>query len=376
MIKTLFWAALAFIAYTYLIYPLLIIFLGRIRGRSIRLGGRSGELPSITMIIVAHNEERAIEAKLADCRELDYPDGLLEICVVSDGSTDGTAELLRSRDDIVFIEDPENHGKPNQLNKAMERSESDILVFSDVRQMYDRSALMMLVENFRDEKIGVVSGELELGTPDHPTGENIGLYWTYEKVLREAESRIDSTLGVTGAIYAIRRVFAAPIPRDTILDDIEIPLRAFRAGSRVIFEPGAKAFDTPSSDLRVEFRRKTRTLAGNYQLFVRNPWLLVPWKNRIFLQAVSHKLFRLIVPWAMLAVLAASSRLQGTGYAVAFWGQAAAYALGLAALKSEMLRKHPLINFISVFITLNAAAVAGLYRYLTGTADVRWKSRA
>jgi cellulose synthase/poly-beta-1,6-N-acetylglucosamine synthase-like glycosyltransferase len=375
MIRTLFWAALAFVAYTYLIYPLLIIFLGRIRGRSVRLGGRAGDLPSVTMIIVAHNEKAAIEAKLANCRELDYPDALLEICVISDGSTDGTAELLRARDDIVFLDDPENRGKPHQLNKAMERSKSDILVFSDVRQMYDRAALMKLVDNFGDDEIGVVSGELELGTPDHPTGGNIGLYWTYEKVLREAESRVDSTVGVTGAIYAIRREFAAPIPRDTILDDVEIPLRAFRAGKRVIFEPGAKAFDTPSSDLKVEFRRKTRTLAGNYQLFVRHPWLLVPWKNRVFLQTVSHKLFRLIVPWALLLALATSSRLEGTGYALAFWGQAAAYALGVAALRSETLRRHAAVNFISVFITLNAAAVAGLYRFLTGTADVRWKSR-
>jgi biofilm PGA synthesis N-glycosyltransferase PgaC len=373
MIMRLFWIAVAFIAYTYLLYPLLIIAISRLRDRSVRFGDEPDELPSITMIIVVFNEENRIETKLANCFELDYPAGLLEICVVSDGSTDGTADILRARDDIVFIEDTENRGKPHQLNKAMERAESEILVFSDARQMYDQAALRRLVCNFKDEQIGCVSGELVFRTPDDPTGGNIGLYWAYEKSLREAESSVDSTLGVTGAIYAIRRELAAPIPDDTILDDIEIPLGAYRKGYRVIFEPRAVAFDTPSIDLGAEFRRKTRTLAGNYQLFSRNRWLLVPWNNRIFVQAVSHKLFRLLVPWMMLAILLTSSRLEGTAFAAVFWAQIVAYGLGILALRSGRLRKNRMINLMAVFLTLNAAVVAGLYNYLTGTANVRWR---
>lgn len=383
MAYRLFWISVVFIAYTYLLYPLLIIAMSRLRDRPARNGGEyeepapdgsaSDDLPSITMIIVAFNEEKRIEAKLANCRELDYPSGLLEICVVSDGSTDGTAGILRGRGDIVFIEDPENHGKPHQLNRAMERAESDILVFSDARQIYDPGALRSLVGNFRDGRVGCVSGELVFRTPEDPTGGSIGLYWAYEKALRDAESRIDSTLGVTGAIYAIRRELAAPIPDDTILDDIEIPLGAFRRGYRVIFDPDAKAFDTPSTEIGAEFRRKTRTLSGNYQLFARNQWLLVPWNNRIFVQAVSHKFFRLLVPWAMLTMLMTSSGLEGTAFAAIFWAQVVAYCLGIAAIRSSGLRKNRPVNFIAVFLTLNAAAVAGLYRYLTGTAGVRWK---
>lgn len=374
MADLLFWISVVFIAYTYLLYPLLIVTLSRLRGRSVDPGGDPAALPSITMIIVAFNEEDRIEEKLANCRELDYPPELLEVCVVSDGSTDGTADILRTHSDIVFIDDPENRGKPHQLGRAMARSESEILVYSDTRQMYDTEALRMLVRNFMDASVGCVSGELVFRTPEDPTGGSIGLYWTYEKILREAESRVDSTLGVTGAIYAIRRRLASPPPDDTILDDIEIPLGAFRAGYRVIFEPRARAFDTPSSEIDAEFRRKTRTLAGNYQLFARNAWLLVPWRNRIFIQAVSHKFFRLLVPWALLVVLITSSRLAGAGFAFIFWAQVIGYALGIAALRSGALRKNRLVNFISVFLTLNAAAVAGLFRYLTGTADVRWKS--
>jgi cellulose synthase/poly-beta-1,6-N-acetylglucosamine synthase-like glycosyltransferase len=373
MMLAIFWISIAFIAYTYILYPLLITVLGGLRERSVPPGTADEDLPSITMIIVAFNEEASIGEKLANCFDLDYPSERLEICVVSDGSTDGTADILRQRDDIVFLEGTENRGKPYQLNRAMERSSSDLLVFSDSRQMFDRAALRMLVRNFSDGHVGCVSGELVFITPEDPTGSNIGLYWAYEKALRQAESAVDSTLGVTGAIYAVRRELAAPIPDDTVLDDIEIPLRAFRKGYRVIFEPEAKAFDTPSTDISKEFKRKTRTLAGNYQLFARNSWLFLPWKNRIFLQAISHKLFRLLVPWAMLAAFLTSSSLEGTAFSVIFWAQVMAYGLGIAALRSTALRGIRMVNFISVFLTLNAAAVMGLYRYLTGTMDVRWK---
>ena len=373
MISFLFWFSVFFILYTYLLYPAAIYLAARLFGRVPVVDDGNETLPSVTIIIVAHNEERIIDRKIDNCFELDYPSDRLEICVVSDGSTDGTADILRARDDIVFLEGTENRGKPHQLNRAMERASSDLLVFSDSRQMFDRAAFRMLVRNFSDARVGCVSGELVFSTPEDPTGSNIGLYWAYEKALRQAESAVDSTLGVTGAIYAVRRELAAPIPDDTVLDDIEIPLRAFLNGYRVIFEPGAKAFDTPSTDISKEFKRKTRTLAGNYQLFARNGWLFVPWKNRIFLQALSHKLFRLLVPWAMLAVFLTSSSLEGAAFTVIFWAQVAAYGLGIAALRSAALRGNRMINLVSVFLTLNAAAVTGLYRHLTGTADVRWK---
>jgi len=373
VISFLFWFSVFFILYTYLLYPAAIYLAARLRGRAPVVDAGSEDLPSVTIIIVAHNEEHIIDRKIDNCLELDYPPDRLEVCVVSDGSTDGTADILRARDDIVFLEDAENRGKPHQLNRAMERVSSDLLVFSDSRQIFDRAALRMLVRNFSDERVGCVSGELVFTTPEDPTGSSIGLYWAYEKAIRQAESSVDSTLGVTGAIYAVRRELAAPIPDDTVLDDIEIPLRAFQKGYRVIFEPEAKAFDTPSTDIHTEFRRKTRTLAGNYQLFARNGWLFIPWKNRIFLQALSHKFFRLLVPWAMLAAFLTSSSLEGTAFAAIFWAQVIIYGLGIAALRAAVLRGSKMVNLISVFLTLNAAAVMGLYRYLTGTLDVRWK---
>jgi cellulose synthase/poly-beta-1,6-N-acetylglucosamine synthase-like glycosyltransferase len=369
----LFWIAVLFVFYTYLLYPAIIIPAGMIRRRRKPRDPGEGELPSVSMIIAAYNEEGAMESKLADCDAIDYPRHLLEIIIVSDGSTDRTDEILRRSAGIRFIEADGHFGKPHQLNRALKEARGEILVFSDARQLYRPDALRMLVRNFEDPRIGCVSGELVLRDPGGRTAEQIGLYWRYEKLLRNAESRVDSTLGVTGAIYAMRRALAAPIPDDTILDDVEIPLQAFRKGYRVIFEPEAVAYDTPAAEIGTEFRRKVRTLAGNFQLFARNRWLLVPWRNRIWLQTVSHKLFRLLVPYAMAAALVATALLEGAAWRALLLSQLLCYGYGLAAMRSAALRRGRIASFLAVFLSLNAAAVVALVRWLTGGADVRWR---
>ncbi|MCK4236103.1 MAG: glycosyltransferase family 2 protein, partial [Candidatus Krumholzibacteria bacterium] len=207
------------------------------------------------------------------------------------------------------------------------------------------------------------------------TGRNISLYWRYEKALRKAESDVDSTLGVTGAIYAIRREFVEPIPDDTILDDIEIPLKAFRKGYRVIFEPGAVAYDKASSEIETEFRRKVRTLTGNFQLFSRNRWLLSPFENRIFIQSISHKLFRLFIPYALMAVLLTTSMLENSMFKLLFWGQVICYLAGAAAILVKGLRRNRTLNFISVFLSLNTASVVALYKYSFNKVDVTWRDQ-
>lgn len=372
-IRLIFWISALFVAYTYLLYPLIIVAAAKARRRRPVPDPGTAEPPSVSMIIIAHNEEARIGGKLDNCAELDYPREKLTVYVVSDGSTDGTARMLRDRPDIVFIEDDVNRGKPHQINRAVKMCRGDLVVFSDARQLYEPSALRKLARNFADPSIGAVSGELTFVSPRDTTGQNVGLYWRYEKILRRAESDVDSTLGVTGAIYAIRRELIEEIPDDTILDDIEIPLRAFRKGYRVAFDGEAIAYDAASTAIGSEFRRKVRTLAGNFQLFARNRWLLEPGENRIFLQAVSHKLFRLFVPYFLVSALVASGLAAGAQYRAFFWIQAACYALGTAALASGGLRRYRAINLFSVFISLNAAAVAGLYRYATGSADARWR---
>lgn len=376
MIIYFFWISTAFVLYTYLAYPLIVLILARIGNNPVLIDDNDPDLPSITMIIIAYNEEIKIGAKLENCRMLDYPRDLLEICVVSDGSTDGTNDILGKDNDIYFIEDTRNQGKPHQINKALERTKSDVVVFSDVRQIYKEDSLRKLVRNFHDPKVGCVSGELLLSSGRNGSGTNIGLYWKYEKMLRAAESKIDSTLGATGAIYAVRRRLLSPIPDNTILDDVVIPAQVLKQGYRVIFEPDAIAYDDASSRIGIEFRRKVRTLTGNYQLFSNNQWLLNPMKNRIFFQSISHKGFRLIIPYALIVSVVTSGLASQTFYSVLFWIQAAVYISGLITMLNYRLKKNRLLNFLSLFLSLNAAAVVGLYKYIFIKPDARWKKDA
>jgi biofilm PGA synthesis N-glycosyltransferase PgaC len=373
MVLILFWTALIFVIYTYLIYPLAIILLSLLAKNSKHIDDNGLSLPSLTMIIVVRNEEKRVLEKLDNCHSLDYPDQLLEICFVSDGSTDKTNELLSPHGDITFIQETEHRGKPAQINNAISQTDGELVVFSDVRQKYREDALLKLARNFNDPNTGAVSGELHLDQSGTSTSKNIGLYWKYEKMIRKAEARIDSTLGVSGAIYAIRRELFEPIPEDTILDDIEIPLAILRKGYRVTFDPDAAAYDISFSEISREWNRKVRTLAGNFQLFSRNHWLFNPRKNRIFVQAVSHKFFRLLVPYALLIILFTSAILSGIGYKIFFSAQLIAYFLGLTTFVFKGFRSIRLINFISVFLSLNCAAVAALYKYSFKKTDARWK---
>src|SRR6185436_20915177 len=185
----------------------------------------------------------------------------------------------------------------------------DIVLFADARQRFESSALRALVADFNDPSVGAVSGELMLEAAEGGAraGQGAALYWRYEKLIRSAESQTDSTVGATGAIYAIRRSLFVPIPDDTLLDDVLIPLRIVQQGYRVIFEPAARALDRTSETDRQEFGRKARTIAGTFQLFSRERWLFDPRRNRLWFATMSHKGLRLLLPVLHLGALAANA---------------------------------------------------------------------
>ena len=233
-------------------------------------------------------------------------------------------------------------GKAQALNAGVEAARHDILVFADVRQRFDRQALHGLVAPLADPTVGGVSGELmldvETGGGSADIGEGLGGYWRYEKWLRRQESPIGSTMGATGAIYALRQALWRPLPADTILDDVLAPMRAVLAASRVVFSSDALAFD-PVAPSGVELRRKIRTLAGNYQILRLEPRLLNPFRNPVWIQYMSHKVGRLLVPYALMALLVTSALLVTTSpfYALAFVAQVVFY--GLAAYGAYLSRR-------------------------------------
>jgi poly-beta-1,6-N-acetyl-D-glucosamine synthase len=266
---------------------------------------------------------------------------------------------------------PNAKGKAAGLNDAQQLTRGEIIVFTDARQMLEKESLRLLMEGFADASVGCVSGELMLGDP--LSGESMkgtGLYWGFEKKIREAESATGSVVGATGAIYAVRKSLLVAVPPETILDDVYIPLLVARTGSRVLFDSRARAWDTSDLGRGREFRRKVRTLTGNYQLLQLTPWLLTR-QNPLRFEFVSHKLFRLLVPFALAGILIASAALHGTIYIAALGAQSAIYGLSLLAMVRVRLGVFSRIaDAAHTFVFLNTAALVAFINFITGRKPV------
>jgi cellulose synthase/poly-beta-1,6-N-acetylglucosamine synthase-like glycosyltransferase len=335
--EILFWASAFVIAYVYVGYPALIGAWARLAPRPVRKATFApGASPSISIVVAARNEAERLPGRLDNLLGLPY-DGWREIIVVSDGSTDDTREALAPYSEcgaIRLIEVPAG-GKPLALNAGVAAARGEIVVFADARQRFSEQALTALAANFADPTVGGATGELILDCESGPSastiGDGVGAYWKYEKWLRRNEGMVWSTLGATGAIYALRRSLWQPLPAETLLDDVLAPMRAVLGGSRVVFEEGATAEDRTAPDAAAEARRKRRTLAGNYQILAHEPRLLLPFLNPVWLQYVSHKVGRLVVPWALMTLFVVSAALAVTHwiYAAAFVAQAAFYGLAV-----------------------------------------------
>jgi len=361
----LFWVSAALVLYVYAGYPCLVAAWARLVDRQPRRAPfDAGRWPSISIIIAARNEARRLPARVSNLLAQDYP-GPREIIVVSDGSTDAPADALAAFGPAVRLIEVPPGGKPAALNAGVAAARGDVLVFADARQRFAPGSVTALVENLSDPTVGGVTGELILDCeerpgPDSQVGDGIGLYWRYEKSMRRNESRVWSTLGATGAIYALRRSAWVPLPASTLLDDVLAPMRAVLAGSRVVFDERARAYDRASDDAAAETRRKKRTLAGNYQILAQEPRLLLPVANPVWLQYVSHKVGRLFVPWALMALLLSSLALAGSGaiYAIALGAQLVFYALAAAGAALEARQRMSRVAF--TFVILNFSAIAGL----------------
>lgn len=375
--KALFWIFLALILYTYAGYPLLIALLARLRPHPwLRASWPVHQPPPVSIVMAVHNGAAALNAKLAHLLSL-APDLVHEILVISDGSTDDTADLLARCQDprLRSIRLERQVGKAAALNHGMAAATGEILLFIDIRPRVGEGALAALLSNFADPKVGCVAGELLLSTEGHEATASAvsGLYWRYEQWIRNCEAAWDSPVGVYGGFYAIRRSLATSYPPGTILDDMFQPLSILRQGYRSVLDRTALVSDTWPGKTAGEYTRKVRTLAGNFQLLSVAPWLLTP-KNRALWQLVSHKLLRLLVPYCFVALVVTSVVLGLSSTAFACFGilQIAFWLMALTALRVRIPVLHRLATPASALLVLNAAAVGGLYKFLF-TRGPLWK---
>jgi biofilm PGA synthesis N-glycosyltransferase PgaC len=374
--ELLFWAAFLFVAYTYAGYPLIAAGMARWRPR--RWYRDPNEKFAVSLIMPVHNGAAIIEAKMQHLLALD-PKIVKQIIVVSDGSTDSTAALLEEFSDprLKILQLTEQVGKAEALNQALLKARYELVVFVDIRPRLEDGALRSMISNFADREVGCVAGELVVARADSndaAVSSMGGAYWKYEQWIRTSEANWNSPVGVYGGFYAVRRRLSRSFPPGLILDDMFQPLTVIRQGYRSVLDRSATVMDMWPATSKGEFQRKVRTLAGNFQLVAAAPWMLSS-DNPVRFQLVSHKLFRLFVPYALLLMLAIAWVL---GHVSTAWlaiaaGQTVFWALALLSLVVRIPVLHKILGPAGALLVLNAAAVAGLFRFVF-TSGPLWKT--
>src|SRR5215475_12301034 len=374
--QVVFVAAVAMIAFIYVGYPALMFALSLILRRPVR---RDDITPRVSVIIAAYNEERDIEAKLKNTLAFDYPRDRIEIIVTSDRSTDRTDDIVRSfsAQGVILRRQPERLGKTVAQNRAVKFTSGEILVFSDATTICESGAIRKIVRNFADPEVGCVAGQLIYAdAPSSAVGKGCRSYWMYEKFLKRCESRMGSLIGVSGCLYAVRRICHARLASDMI-DDFVIAAEIHLQGLRTVYEPEAIAVEDVNLRAKDEFRMRVRVIKQTLSALGRYSHALNPFRHKMFaFQMIAHKALRYAIPFPLIAALIASGLASGSviWLRFAFIGQLALYGAAIAGLVRERrkLKLGPLA-FPYYFALANAASLVAFWKALRGETYVVWE---
>jgi cellulose synthase/poly-beta-1,6-N-acetylglucosamine synthase-like glycosyltransferase len=374
--QIIFWASVLALVYTYLGYPALIALIGTLRPRRV---ARRNFTPSLTVIITAYNEERALPEKLANTLALDYPRDLIEIIVASDCSTDRTDEIVRSfhRQGVTLHRQPQRFGKTAAQNAAVEKARGEIIVFSDATSRYEPDALRKIVRNFADRTVGCVGGRLIYVDPgDTDIGRGAKGYWGYETFLKKHESAASSLIGVSGCLYAVRKSAYVPLYNEACSDFI-IATRMVEQGLRAIYEPEAICIEETNQRQDNELRMRVRVIAQTFTDLWRNRAMLNPFRSGLYgVQLWSHKLMRYFVPLFLMVLFAASAVLSANSltYRIFFLAQSIGYLCGAMSWLLENLGvRNRLLALPHYFVLANVASVLAMFQFLRGERYARWE---
>ena len=372
--RVAFWGSLAALVYVYALYPLLLSLLRLTSRRPIKIADSEC---SVCLFVAANDEEAVIAAKLDNALALDYPADKLQIVVASDGSVDGTDNIVRRYSPRVqLISRSPRQGKIAAINHGLASISCDIVIFSDANTFLDRGAVRALVRNFASDEVGCVSGDVTLVGDRALLAKSEDLYYRYERWIQHAESDIGSMIGADGALYAVRRKLFDPRADDTILDDMAIPMAVVRAGGRVVFEPSARAQEPGVESAMEEFFRKTRVVAGAMQFLSRNDSSVPISAPQVILSLVSHKALRWLSPAFALVLFVTSLMLTGSGL---FHGYRAVWVMSSVVMAFgalgavPRLRRIPLVGLSHYLCLVQAAAAVGFLKGLSGRQSVLWR---
>jgi len=376
MRRRLFWASAGLVLYTYVAFPALVLLRARLRQAPYH---SRDVTPSVSLLVAAYNESASIGAKLENSLALDYPRDLLEIVVASDGSNDGTDEIVRAleTDGVRLLSLPRG-GKAAALNAAVAASSGEILVFSDANSIYAIDAIRALVRPFADPRVGGVAGNQRYrpGSVAAGTAEGERAYWNFDRVLKEAESQAGSTISATGAIYAIRRNLFQGVPIG-VTDDFAVSTSVIAQGHRLVFAVDAVAWEPVASTGTVEWGRKVRVITRGLRGVWERRELLNPRHGFYAVQLLSHKLLRRLmgIPLLVMALVAPMLWRHGFIYRLATLAQGTFVALGVAGLLlgQRRISRHRVLAAPAFFLMVNAAALTAAWNVIRGRRIDRWE---
>ncbi len=388
ILQLLFWLFVAIVIYTYVGYGILlyaIIKVKRFFQRNKKPFSNTGYAPDVTLFISAFNEKDFVAAKMKNSLALDYPKDKLHIVWVTDGSDDGTPDLLRKYSDVIVHHLPERKGKISAMNRGMRFVDTPIVIFSDANTMLGRESIQRIVNLFGNPKVGCVSGEkriMDKGS-DAAAGAGEGLYWKYESALKKWDAELYSVVGAAGELFAIRTELYRDVEGDTLLDDFIISLRVAQDGYTIQYDPEAYAVETASANVKEELKRKIRISAGGIQAVVRLSSLLNIFKyGTLSFQYISHRVLRwTVTPLCLLLLIPVSYLLAfheglfATGmYAVLFWLQLLFYVAALTGWFLENRSTSIKLLFVPYyFFIMNLSVILGFFRYIKGSQSVNWE---
>jgi biofilm PGA synthesis N-glycosyltransferase PgaC len=389
IIALLFWLSLGGIMYTYFGYPVLIFILAKMIQKPETYPTYK---PSVTLLIAAYDEETVIEDKIKNALSMDYPKGLLQILVVTDGSRDRTPEIAKRYTPygIEILHEPERRGKMAAINRALPSSRGEIVIFSDANNYYQPDTILKLTQPFENPSVGAVTGAKVIGQGDGSLGASEGLYWKYESFIKKQESRAGSCTSAAGEVLAIRKNLYSPAPEDVINDDFYIAMQIVRNGYRLIYVPDAKSIERVSPSAQDEIARRTRINAGRFQAIAMAKQILPFNRPLLVWQILSHKFLRPIVPFFMIGTALFNliavffpPAMKGfwilsQPYSIIFLGsQFLFYALAWIGMKvgnrddqNKLVRLFYIPTFL---INSNYAALMGFFRFLRGSQSHMWE---
>jgi len=386
-VKIIFWMMLFTVFYAYIGYGILIFIITKIRrmtGLSKIRETKPGYEPEVTLFIAAHNEREVIAAKMQNTYDLDYPPEKLHIVWITDGSDDGTPDLLRQFSGVEVHHHAERNGKIGAMNRGMQFVKTPIVVFCDANTMLGSSSVRRIVALFSDPKVGCVSGEKRIFSNDKESaaGAGEGLYWKYESTLKRMDAELYSVAGAAGELFAIRTPLFREMESDTLLDDFMISLRVAQQGYTIQYDPEAYAIEAPSANVKEELKRKIRISAGGLQSVIRLRTLLNIFRYRtLSFQYFSHRVLRwTLAPLSLLLIIPAGGILamnEGINdfglYSTLWWLQVLFYLSALAGwyLENRLIRIK--ILFVPYyFFIMNLSVFLGLSRLVRGSQSVNW----